>query len=148
MKKIIGIIIFSFLSIGSVCAEDFYLSCEGKINSTSTMHNSTDDFFEEWKITTVNKEIFIAELINSTNWNYRSLFLGKDLSFTNNVIYIEVYNQETGSEYNMKKYAHNISLNSGRFAWSQFLESPSSSWAFRGQGKCEGYKEILSYFNK
>ena len=148
MKKFLSVLVLSFLLSWNAFAEDFYLSCEGKIKSTSTMHNSIDDLFEEWKIVTVNKEIFIAELINSGNWNYRSLFLHTDLSFRNNVLYIEVYNQETGSEYNMKKYIHNISLNSGRFTWSQFLESPSTSWIFEGQGKCEGYKEILNYLKK
>ena len=148
MKKLLGMIIVSFLLSWNAFAEDFYLSCEGKVKNTSTMHNSIDDLFEEWKIVTVNKEILYAELINSGSWNYRSLFLLPDLSFRNNTLYIEVYNQETSSEYNMKKYIHNISLNSGRFTWSQFLESPSTSWIFEGQGKCEGYKEILNYLKK
>ena len=147
MKKLLRIVVLSLLLSGNAYTKDFYISCEGKVKSISTMHNSTDDLFEEWKIVTADKKIFIIDLINSSHWIYRGMYLDKELSLTNNVLNINVYNQ-TGSEYVIKKYIHSISFNSGRFSWSRFLESPSSSWTFQAQGKCEGYKEILDYLNK
>ena len=147
MKKLLSILVLSLLLSGNAYAKDFYISCEGKVKSISTMYNSTDDLFEEWKIVTADKKIFIIDLINSSHWIYRGMYLDKELSLANNVLNINVYNQ-TGSEYVIKKYIHSISFNSGRFSWSRFLESPSSSWIFQAQGKCEGYKEILDYLNK
>ena len=149
MKKLFStILVLGFLFSVNAYAEDFYLSCEGKVKSISTMYNSTDDLFEEWKIVTADKKIFIVDLINSGHWNYRGMYLDNELSFANNVLNIDVYNKKGGSGYVIKKYTHSISLNSGRFSWSQFLESPSESWIFQGQGRCEGYKEILNYLNK
>ena len=147
MRKFLVIATLFILLSNQSVAKDFFLVCEGKMQSTSAMHKSTDNLFEEWKITTVDKKIFIVELINTGAWNYRSGYLGGDLSFTNNVINIDVYNEKAGRGYTIKKYTHSISLNSGRFSWSQFLESSSVSWVFQAQGKCDGYKEILRYLN-
>lgn len=147
MKKLLEIIFFVILLSSSSVAKDFYIVCDGKVQTTTTMHNSVDNLFEEWKITLENKKIKFIELINTGNWNYRSVYFPGEFNILNNVINIEVYNAKADRGYTIKKYIHSISLNSGRFSWSQFLDSSSSSWVFQGQGRCQGYKEILNQIN-
>ena len=104
MKKFLVIITLSILLSNQSMAKDFFLVCEGKMQTTSGTYQSTENIFEEWKITTANKEIFIVELINTGAWNYRSGSLGEDLSFNNNVINIDVYNEKAARGYTIKKY--------------------------------------------
>ena len=61
MRKFLVIATLFILLSNQSVAKDFFLVCEGKMQSTSAMHKSTDNLFEEWKITTVDKKIFIVD---------------------------------------------------------------------------------------
>ena len=147
MKKFLAIIVLSLLICSSSIAKEFYIVCDGKVTTTATMHKSTVNLFEEWKIVIVDKKIIFAELINTGHWNYRSGYLGNELNFANNVLNINAYNEKTKEGFVIEKYIHSISFNSGRFSWSQFLESSSNSYIFQAQGRCEGHRDILNYLN-
>ena len=141
MKKLLRIVVLSLLLSGNAYTKDFYISCEGKVKSISTMHNSTDDLFEEWKIVTADKKIFIIDLINSSHWIYRGMYLDKELSLTNNVLNINVYNQ-TGSEYVIKKYIHSISFNSEDFRGVDFWKAHHHHGHFKLRVNVKGTKRF------
>ena len=147
MKKFLVVIVLSLIWCNISFAKDFIIVCEGSIKSTSGLSSDSDNLFEEWKLVAGKYSIVYADLLNTNKWNYRGGYISTDINLSNNIITITEYNVPAKRGYTIKKYQHTISLNSGRFSWYQHLESQSFTWISNAQGRCNGYKELLSYLN-
>ena len=147
MKKLsLFLFLCLLMSTNAYATKSFVLVCDGSYKITSGLSKDAGSIFEEWELTASKDKVWAAKLLNTDKWLHRKYYLPKNINLSSNIISITKYNTPSHDGYTIKKYEHNISLNSGRFSWYNELRG-ELTWIAKAKGTCSGYKELLRYLN-